>query len=42
MTVNGLRLGGPGATNTVSGPNPTPKLHVLHPALHTGYTKWQV
>ena len=29
-------FGGPGTTNTVSGPNPTPALQVDHPALQIG------
>jgi hypothetical protein len=36
------RLGGPGTTKTVSGPNPAPALQLDQPALHVGYTKWQV
>ena len=40
VTIGGGKLGGPGATNTVSGPKfPIPTLHVLHPALQIGYTK---
>ena len=36
-TVGGGRVGGPGATNTVSGPKfPIPALQVAQPALQTG------
>ncbi len=30
------KFGGPGCTNTVSGPGPAVGLHEFHPALHVG------
>jgi hypothetical protein len=37
LIVGNGKVGGPGKTNTVSGPKePIPELHEFHPALHDG------